>query len=159
MPPAAANVSTSLGNEADTSTLLPFNVLLSIVSVPATIKMPPPSAKRPFGAVTAAWLSLTTLFLSVRLPKARLRIPPPSASLVSPEAASARLSITTVWSSIIVPSLEMPPPPADANGQSPPPGHGIPESIATLGATLLPRMTLFLIVTVAPVEGPAARGT
>ena len=115
--------------------------------------MPPPSAKRPLGAITAAWLSLTMLCLSVSVPKARLRIPPPIALLVTPEAAPARLSLTRVWSSVSVPSLEIPPPPESANGQ-----HGSSESIATLGAVRFPRMTLSRIVTVAPVDGPAARG-
>ena len=153
MPPAPAAVSTSLGSEVERSTLLLLTRLLSIVSVPATISMPPPSASCPLGAVAVAWLSVMTLSLSVRVPKARLRIAAPIAWLVRPEAASARLSLTVVWSSVSVPSLEIPPPPASANGQ-----HGFPESVATLGATLLPRMTLFLIVTVAPVDGPAARG-
>jgi hypothetical protein len=50
--------------------------------------------------------------------------------------------------------LEIPPPLASANGQA----QGSPESVATAGLTWFPRMTLFLIVTVAPVDGPAARG-
>src|SRR5262249_29902756 len=134
MPPDVANVSTSLGNEADRSTLLSLIRLLSIVSVPATVVMPPPSAKRPLGALAVARLPVTALCVSVSVPKARLRIPPPTALLANPEAPSARLPLTRVWSSVSVPSLEIPPPPASANGQ-----HGSSDSIATLGAALLPR--------------------
>src|SRR5215216_2823012 len=153
MPPPVALWSTSLGTVNDASALLSLTRLSSIVRLPPTISMPPPLVKRPLGALTAAWLSVTTLCLSASVPKARLRIPPPTALLANPEAASAWLSLTRVWSSVSVPSLEIPPPPESANGQ-----HGSSDSIAVAGAVRLPRMTLLRIVTVAPVDGPAARG-
>src|SRR5215216_3806743 len=118
MPPPVALWSTSLGTVNDASALLSLTRLSSIVRLPPTISMPPPLVKRPLGALTAAWLS-----------------------------------VTTVWSSVSVPSLEIPPPPESANGQ-----HGSSDSIAVAGAVRLPRMTLSRIVTVAPVDGPAARG-
>ena len=89
MPPATAFCSTSLGTVEDASALLWLTRLSVIVSVPPTIVMPPPSADWPLGGVTAAWLPVTTLCLTVSVPKARLRIPAPIAPEVNPEAVVA----------------------------------------------------------------------
>src|SRR6266487_1509627 len=84
-------------------------------------------------------------------------MPPAVASWSTPlgtaDDASAVLSLTRLSVIVSVPPTIAMPPPASANGQ-----HGSPESVATLGATLLPRITLFMMVTLAPVDGPAARG-
>ena len=79
-------------------------------------------------------------------------IAPPTASLASvdsPDAEPTRLLLTVVFASVSVPQLSIPPPPANANGQGPL-GQGGPKGAVSLGATRLPVMTLFAIVTVAP---------
>jgi hypothetical protein len=110
IPPVSAWVSTLFGSAVVSCALLLLIRLPSIISVRPLFVMPPPSADWPFGAVATAWLSVTTLSWSVRLPKARSRMPPPSASLVSPRAGSTRLPVTSVWSSVSVPSFEIPAP-------------------------------------------------
>src|SRR5436309_698684 len=81
----------------------------------------------------------------------RLMIAPPSASLASvdsPEAEPTRLLLMVVFASVSVPQLSIPPP-ANANGQGPL-GQGGPKGTVSVGATRLPVITLFVIVTVAP---------
>src|SRR5262245_41795002 len=83
----------------------------------------------------------------------KLVIAPPSASLAivdRPEAEPMRLLLTVVFDSVSVPQLSIPPPPAKANGQGLPPGQSASPGTVSLGATRLPLMTLFAIVTVAP---------
>src|SRR6516165_85151 len=114
--------------------------------------MPPESAKRPFGAVTLAWLPLMVELMTVS-PASSLAIPAPSASLAtapSPVAEPMRLSLTVVFASVSVPQLSMPPPAAVAAGQRTPPGQGGPTGRAWVGSARLPVMTLLEIVTVAP---------
>src|SRR4029079_18333852 len=77
---------------------------------------------------------------------------PPLASLAgvdSPDAEPTRLPVTVVFDRVSVPQLSIPPPAADANGQGP---AGQSRSVGTvsLGATRVPVMTLFEIVTLAP---------
>src|SRR5262245_37144811 len=82
----------------------------------------------------------------------RLVIAPPTTSLASgdsPVAEPTRLSLTVVFVNVSVPQLSIPPPPANAYGQGPP-GQGGPNGAVSLGATRLPVMMLFVIVTVAP---------
>src|SRR2546422_11129313 len=79
--------------------------------------MPPPAASRPFGAVAAAELPLTTPVRSVRLLPSSLRIPPPSAWAVTGPVAA--LPVTRVRIRVSVPQLSIPPPPACANGHGP----------------------------------------
>src|SRR5216684_1951603 len=78
-----------------------------------------------------------------------LKMPPPSAkraSSESPEALPMWLSLTVVFARVRLPEVSMPPPNAHATGQPPHGGNGT----VSLGATRLPVMTLFVIVTVAP---------
>src|SRR5262245_40377398 len=81
-----------------------------------------------------------------------LVIAPPTASLASvdsPDAEPTRLPVTVVFNSLSVPQLSIPPPPANANGQGPL-GQSGPMGAVSLGATRLPVMTLFAMVTLAP---------
>src|SRR5580692_7549400 len=118
---------------------------------------PPPSAKRPFGAVATARFPATTVLFSVRLP-ALLQIPAPSASLAVP-AEPTVLSLTIELSRVSDPHESMPPPNAGENGHCPSkPGQGMPESILAVGSTLLPVMTLSETVSVAPTKD-ASGGT
>src|SRR5438445_13112491 len=91
-------------------------------------------------------------------------MPAPSASLAT--EPPTWLLLTVVLTSVVCPNVLIPPPAACANGRWPlmqvivmSGGHGSPESIAVVGATRLPVMTLFVIVTVAPGEKFAAGGT
>src|SRR5580700_4548714 len=83
-------------------------------------------------------------------------MPAPSASLVNAPADS--LLLTVVLATVRVPQLSIPPPPACANRQSWIPQEK-PASTEVVGAAVLPVMTLFEIVTVAPVAKFAAGGT
>src|SRR5262245_65180670 len=81
-----------------------------------------------------------------------LVIAPSTASLASvdsPDGEPTRLLLTVVLDSLSVPQLSIPPPPANANGQGPPGQSGAMGAVS-LGATRLPVMTLFAIVTFAP---------
>ena len=108
--------------------------------LPPATKMPPPSAKRPFGAEAVERLPATTLFSSVSCPGSSSRMPPPTASLLS--APPTRLSATLVFFSVSTPQLSMPPPPASANRQGP--VGQIERALGTVsaGSTRLPAMTL-----------------
>src|SRR5262245_10141926 len=78
-----------------------------------------------------------------------LKTPPPSAkrAVVATSAAlPTRLSLTVVFVSVRLPEVSMPPPRAHPTGQPPHGGNGT----LSLGATRLPVMALFVIVTVAP---------
>src|SRR6266511_1847239 len=161
IPPATAAVpdATSVGIEASRLAVLFVTALPLIASVPPTIMIPPPSAKRPFGAVAAVRLPPIVVLLTGK-PASQLMIAPPSASLAtvdSPDAEPTRLLLTVVFASVSVPQLSIPPPAARANGRSPlmhemvmSAGQGIVESIAVVGATWFPVITLFEIVTAAP---------
>src|SRR5437868_122851 len=152
MPPGCAASSTLAGRAAFSSALL-FVTELSptVTTVPPSTQIPPPSAKRPLGAVAPATLPAMTLCLIVST-SSQLMIAPPCASLASverPDADPTRLSLTVVWSSVSVPQLSMPPPLAQAKGHGPP-GQDGPNGSVLVGATRLPVMALFVIVTVAP---------
>ena len=140
MPPPIANVpsGTSLGIDAPRLALLSVTTLESIATVP-NAKMPPPSAKRPFGATALATLPVTVLLLRLMFDPGNEKIPQPSASLVTLEAHT--LSLTIVLLSVSAPLVAIPPPRAAANGRSPlmqvmvmSRGQGMPESVAADGA-------------------------
>src|SRR4030095_13373542 len=109
--------------------------------------MPPPSAKRPFGAAAIALFPVTLLLVRVTVPGHQSLMPPPSASLASPAAV---LSLTVVLTKLRRPQLSIPPPFAHASGQWTPPGHGGPNGRVSVDATRFPAMTLLPIVTVGP---------
>ena len=95
-----------------------------------SVKMPPPSAKRPFGADAVERLPLIVLPLAVTVPDDHTLIPPPSASLATPPAV---LWLTVVFVKVRAPQVSIPPPFAHANGQGPP-GHGGPAgTLAAVG--------------------------
>src|SRR5215831_7291920 len=152
IPPGCARSSTLAGKAALSTALLFVTELSLIVTTgPPSTQIPPPSAKRPLGAVALATLPEMTLFLTVNA-SSQLMIPAPAASLASverPEADPTRLPLIVVWSSVSVPQLSMPPPFAHANGHGPA-GQGGPNGKVVVGATRLPVMALFLILTVAP---------
>src|SRR5512133_1718029 len=151
MPPPLASSSTLLGSDASRAATLSVTELLLILSVPSDALIAPPSANRAFAPVALARLPWMNEPSIVRGPR-KLVIAPPSASLASvdrPDAEPTKLSLTVVLRSVSVPQLSIPPPPANANGQGPP-GQGGPNGAVPLGATRLPVMTLFAIVTVAP---------
>src|SRR5215210_727893 len=83
-------------------------------------------------------------------------MPAPSASLAS--APPTRLSLTVTPISVSVPAFAIPPPKPPANSHRRSPGQGGPRGADVAGVWRLPVMTLFLIVTVAPVLPPAAAG-
>ena len=150
MPPPTAFVSTNAGIASGASTRLPSTALFSIVStLPKRDRMPPASAKRPFGAETRARFPVIVLFRIVSVAKNRFEMPPPSASLATSEPAT--LFDTVTWSSVSVPPFAIPPPSPCANGHGPP-GHGGPIGAVSVGAARLPVTTLSRIVTTAPPE-------
>src|SRR5581483_9728452 len=135
-PPAWAPRSTLFGRAAASAALLPVTALLVMLRLPPARKIPPESAKRPFGADALAWLPLITLFVIVSA-ASQLRMPAPSASLASsesPDAVPMRLSLTVEFASVSVPQLSIPPPNAPANGHGPS-GQGGPKGTVALGAT------------------------
>src|SRR5579863_9899718 len=132
IPPATAweplFAATLFGSAADSAELLPATVLPFIVNVPPPRNIPPPSAKRPFGALALASLPLIVELVIVRAPS-WLLMPPPSASLAivdNPDAEPMRLLLTVEFMSVSVPQLSIPPPNAPAYGQGTLPGHGGP---------------------------------
>ena len=151
IPPPLASSSTLFGSDAARAALFSVTELLLTFSVPPPAEIAPPSANRPLGPVALAWLPWMSEPLIVSGPRL-FEIAPPTASLASvdsPEAEPTRLLLIVVCASVSVPQLSIPPPPANANGQGPL-GQGGPKGAVSLGATRLPVMTLFAIVTVAP---------
>src|SRR5262245_39736321 len=130
--------------------------LSSILNVPSS-RIPPPSAHRPFGALTAERLPVTKLCRSVTVPWLALKMPPPRASVASPRletVAPATLSATRVLVIVSVPQLAMPPPLANEHttlGRDP----SLQTRTGGPAVTRFPIIALSEIVTVAPVEKPA----
>src|SRR3954449_9816665 len=93
---------------------------------------------------------LTTLFRRIRAPAKRLSMPPAPASLATEGSADvdpAVLSVTRVFTSVRTPPLSIPPPALKPHARGPQKPGGIVEN----EVTVLPVITVFEIVTVAPV--------
>jgi len=126
---------------------LPLIELFSTRSVASeSTKMPPPEAKRPFGATAAAVFPVTVEFRIVSDAPASSTMPPPLDC-----TAEAWLSLTVEFSIVIVPQLSIPAASPNDAGHRTSPGHlALTLGTESAGAATFPVTRLFEIVTVVP---------
>jgi hypothetical protein len=138
LDPTGLRAGDSEENAVDSSAVLPLTELPATVRLlPLREKIPPASAKRPYGRTARATLPATRLSRTTRVAPNSFMMPPPSASLVIGPPATLFVTATPFS---VVPALSMPAPLASARGQRLP--DGLLDGTLLAGTTRLSLSTL-----------------